>query len=197
MIYDALNQSPTGLRTTGLVIGLAVCLAYAAAAARPDPVIRGLRALPFHLWSGRLLMALAGAWAFFLFRGLDPVGIPRMDMGEFYHLRPYLLTLIPVLTLLVIWHCGEFLAVRAIGCLILLAAAIPLDAAFLREPASRLFLVVPVYLAVLKALFWIGMPYLLRDQVGWLTADTARFRILNAAGAGYGLIIAVAALLWW
>jgi hypothetical protein len=145
------------------------------------------------------MLVIAGLWAFFLFKGLNLgfVQIPKMDLGEFFHLRPFLMILVPLTVFLVILYCEEFLAARALGCLLLLAAAIPLDAAFLKEPPSRLLLVVFAYAAILKGLFWVGMPYLLRDQVNWATATAGRWRLLCAGGLVYGVLILVSAVVWW
>ena len=59
----------------------------------------------------------------------------------------------------------EFLAVRALGILCLLAAEPLLDAAFFRYEPSRLLVTVFAYLMVVAGLFWVTMPYLLRDQI--------------------------------
>jgi hypothetical protein len=43
-------------------------------------------------------------------------------------------------------------------------------------------------------LFWVGMPYLLRDQIRWITETAARFRTLTIAGLLYGVVVLVCAL---
>lgn len=199
MIYDTLNQSPTGLRTVGIAVGACLVASHGFALIQGALAREWLKRLPFSTIAGRVMLVVAGLWAFFLFRGLDLgfVAIPRMDLGEFFHLRPFLLMIVPVTVFLVILYCEEFLSARAMGCLLLLAAAVPLDAAFLKEPASRLLLVVLAYAAILKGLFWVGMPYLLRDQVNWATATVGRWRLLCAAGMLYGVMILVCAIFWW
>lgn len=199
MIYDTLNQSPTGLRTVGIAVGLWLVASHTLAILKGESVRAWLRNLPFATVFGRAILVLAGFWAFFLFQGADFgfLRIPKMDLGEFYHLRPFLMIPVPVTVFLVIVYCEEFLAARALGCLLLLAAAVPLDAAFLKEPTSRLLLVGLSYAAILKGLFWVGMPYLLRDQVNWATASAARWKLLCAGGIAYGAAILVCAILWW
>ena len=61
----------------------------------------------------------------------------------------------------------EFLAVRALGILFLLGAEPLLDAAFFRMEPSRLLVTVFAYLLIVVGLFWVTMPYLLRDQINW------------------------------
>jgi len=166
VIYDALNQSPTGLRTTGMVFGTVLVLGHALALWKGEAARKWLKTFPFNLLAGRILLAVGTLWALGLFSGyLGFLGIPRMDMGEFYHLRGIFQILTLASAVLVGVYCTEFLAVRALGCVMLLASAVLLDAAFLHEPISRLLLVIYAYAAILKALFWIGMPYLMRDQI--------------------------------
>ena len=97
----------------------------------------------------------------------------------------------------VIVYVKEFLAVRSLGFLMILAAAPMLDSAFLKEPQSRLLLVVFAYAIAVKGMFWVGMPYLMRDQITWILAKENRYKIGAIAGAAYGLVMAVCAVLWW
>ncbi len=198
MIYDTLNQNPDGLRNVGVVIGAGLVLAHGWALWQGDAARGWLRRFPFNVVLGRVLLGLAAFWAWALFKGIDwgILSIPRMDMGEYYTLRPKIMFLIPVTAVLVAWFSEEFLSVRALGCLLLLAAAIPLDAAFLHQPVSRLLLVAPAYVAVVAALFWIGMPYLLRDQIDWATANTRRWNLLCGAGLAYWLAVLACAIAW-
>ena len=51
------------------------------------------------------------------------------------------------------------------GILCLLAAEPLLEAAFLRPETSRLLVTMLAYLMIVVGLFWVTMPYLLRDQI--------------------------------
>jgi hypothetical protein len=57
-----------------------------------------------------------------------------------------------------------------------------------------LLLVVLAYVWLTLGLFWVGMPYLLRDQINWITSTGNRFRALTLAGLVYGLLILVCAV---
>src|ERR1700740_2005780 len=100
-------------------------------------------------------------------------------MGEFASFRRPLLIILPIGYLLVLRFLDEFLAVRALGILCLLAAEPLLDAAFFRNESSRLFVTVFAYLLVVAGLFWVTMPYLLRDQIGWSAHNNKRWRVVN------------------
>ena len=95
---------------------------------------------------------------------------------------------------LVVVYVPEFLAVRALGTLMLLAASPVLHAAFLQLQTSRLLLPVLAYAWVLVGMFWVGMPYLMRDWITWATQNQARWNMAALGGAAYGAAMQVAAL---
>jgi hypothetical protein len=76
----------------------------------------------------------------------------------------------------------------------LLAAEPLLDAAFLRYETSRLLLTVFAYLLIVAGLFWVAIPYLLRDQINWGTRSVSRWRFLHAIAFIYGGVILTFAL---
>ena len=88
----------------------------------------------------------------------------------------------------------EFLAVRALGILCLLAAEPLIDAAFLRYEPSRLVVTVFAYLLVIAGLFWVTMPYLLRDQINWTAHTNGRWRFVGAVAFLYGTVTLVLAV---
>jgi len=46
-------------------------------------------------------------------------------------------------------------------------------------------------------MFWVGMPYLMRDQINWVLAKENRYNIGAIAGAVYGLVVLIGAAVWW
>ena len=69
-----------------------------------------------------------------------------------------------------------------------------LEAAFLQPPESRLLLVVVAYAWVVLGMFWVGMPYLMRDWISWLLRSEARWKILCVAGLAYGVAVLICSL---
>ena len=169
---------PLKLETALLLVGLLLLAAGAVALVQSAAAQAWLRAFPRSKNWGVLLMTIAAGWFFAL--------VWMMDLGEFTNWRQTVLILTPVAWLLSIKYMDEFLAVRALGMLALLAAEPLLEAAFLRPEQSRLFLVTLVYVVVGFAMFWVGMPYTLRDQIGWLTAGQKRWRAAALLGIVYG-----------
>src|SRR6266480_3049969 len=86
------------------------------------------------------------------------------------------IVVLPIGYALVLRFVDEFLAVRALGILCLLAAEPLLEAAFFRYETSRLFLTALAYLLIVAGLFWVTMPYLLRDQINWSAKSNTRWR---------------------
>ena len=95
-------------------------------------------------------------------------------------------------------YVDEFLAVRALGILLLLAACPLLDAAFLRPETSRLLLVVLAYGWIFAGMFFVGAPHLFRDGLDWLRrGGPGRFRLAALGGLAYGLAVLACAVVRW
>lgn len=136
------------------------------------------RSFPRSRVAGIVLLTVALFWTFWL--------VVTIPMGEFSAFRRPLLIALPIGYALTLYFVDEFLAVRALGILCLLAAEPLLDAAFLRYETSRLLITVFAYILILAGLFWVAIPYVLRDQINWSTRSTFRWRCLNALVLIYG-----------
>jgi len=146
------------------------------------PVQNFLPQFPRSRVAGAVLLTIDLIWSFWL--------LATMEMGEFSSFRFPLLVALPIGFFLVLLFVDEFLAVRALGILWLLAAEPLLDAAFLRPETSRLLVTILAYVMIIKGLFWVTMPYLLRDQLNWSLRNLGRWRILS----GLSLVLGVALL---
>jgi hypothetical protein len=169
------------LQTGGFLAGLFLVLLGLPGLLKPDVVQGWAKRLPRSRVAGIVLLTLVLIWSFWL--------LATMEMGEFASFRGPLLTVLPIGFVLVIFFVEEFLAVRALGILCLLAAEPLLEAAFFRYEASRLLITVFSYLLVVAGLFWVGMPYLLRDQINWSMGSNTRWRTIHGVAIIYGAII--------
>lgn len=169
------------LETALILTGLWLLAIHALALVKRAAVQDWLRALPRSKALGTVLLAAVTLWSWWL--------INTIDLGEFSNWRDRLKVLIPVAAVLTWLYADEFLAARSLGMLVLLAAEPLLEAAFLRPEITRLFLVTLVYVWIVFALFWIGMPYTLRDQINWLIASEKRWRAAAFAGLAYGALL--------
>jgi hypothetical protein len=76
-------------------------------------------------------------------------------------------------------------------------AAPLLGAAFLKDPGSRLLVPIYAYALLTVSLFCVGMPYLFRDAVTWVTAEQKRWFLCAVAGLGYGFAVLICAIAYW
>ncbi len=188
-IYNLLYEPGLPLSLVGIIIGAWLVLSHGFALLKPEIVKPFLTAFPRNEKIGVPLVIVCFAWGFIIWS--------CMDLGEFYKIeRPVQIVIIGVCVGVII-YVKEFIAVRALGFLMILIAAPILDSAFLQEPQSRLLLVAFAYAAAIKGMFWIGMPYLLRDQIKWVLADNSRYKLGVGAGLLYGVIVLTCAIVWW
>ena len=155
--------------------------------------------LPRNRQLGPWLMGIGMAW-FWLLIAPDGLGIfskLQMDLGEFDRAKPILRILVPIAAAGMIMHVKEFLTVRAIGLLALMAAAPLLYSAYLEPPATRLLVPLFAYIMIFKGLFWVGMPYTMRDAITWAVKTDSRYRALTLGGLGYGAAVLICAVLFW
>ena len=145
------------------------------------------------------LMGIGMLW-FWLLIAPDNLGILsklQMDLGEFNRAKNIMRILVPIAAAGMIMHVKEFLAVRAIGLIALMGAAPLLYAAYLEPSASRLLVPIFAYVMIFKGLFWVGMPYLMRDTITWVTQTDGRYRAAALGGLGYGVAVLVCAIFSW
>jgi hypothetical protein len=177
------------LKTVGIIVGCALVIGHLMAVLHAKEVKGLLKAFPRSKVMGALLLGAATLWAFWL--------VATMDLGEFSNYRMWLEIIVPVSGLLCFQFVDEFLPVRALGILLLLMADPLLEAAFLRPEASRLLLVILAYAWVIAGMFWVGMPYLMRDQIAWLLKSNSRWKAACIGGAAYGAAVLICALFFY
>src|ERR1043166_1358103 len=140
-----------------------------------------VKRFPRSRFAGVVLLTICLAWTMWL--------LATIQMGEFAGFRRPLLIVLPIGYVLALFFVNEFLAVRALGILCLLAAEPLLDAAFLRYETSRLLVTVFAYLLIIAGLFWVAIPYVLRDQIDWIARSALRWRCVHAIELIYGGVI--------
>lgn len=180
---------PVRLQEVGIGLGLVLIVIHGAAIFAPAACRGWLVGMPRSRAVGIVFLAVAAIWSFLLVR--------TMDLGEFSGLRGPILGGIVVGAVLAAIYVPEFLAVRALGMLALLAAEPLLGSAFLRPEASRLLVVCLSYAWIIAGLFWVGMPWLLRDQLSWLLSKKSRYTTAAWTGLAYGAVVLFCAAFFW
>lgn len=177
------------LQAVGLTVGLILVATHVYALFDSGRMQTWLREFPRSRPLGVVLCILAAIWAFWL--------AATMDLGEFTPQRTFICGVVLVGAVMVPLFAEEFLAVRALGILALLAAEPLLDAAFLRPEQSRLLLVVLAYIWASAGLLVVGAPYLMRDAIKWITSSPWRYRAAACSGILYGLTLVGASVFFY
>jgi len=132
-------------------------------------------------WGGGALWFLYLTW-----------NMSQADLVVFDSPKPFVL-IFAVLALAAVYYVPDFLAVRGLCVLSLLAAWQLLMGVYGEyDYTRRLFVVAPVYaVMVVLALYFACVPWRARDFLGWLFARAQRPRALGAALLAYGALLAV------
>ena len=187
------------LFTTGLVLAFWLIGVHALMLVKPATTQGFLKKFPRNEPLGQILMGIGLAWFWLLIApdNLGKLSALSMDLGEFNSAKGLLQIVVPVSLILVCRSIRDFLAVRALGLLGLMAAAPLLGAAFLKDPQSRLLVPIFAYALLTASLFMVGMPFLFRDAILWVTASRKRWTVCCLAGFGYGVATLVCAFAFW
>jgi hypothetical protein len=167
-----------------LLVGIALLALGGVLLADTSFLRAALKAFPRSKTASCVLFGGASAW-FLLGR------IANLSEADFGQYRNILFAVFAAVAVLSFFYVAEFLAVRGLAALILLAAGPLLDSAFGEyHIPSRLFMVTAVYVA-LSAAIWLGaQPWRLRDAIEWVQRVPGRARITGGALAAYGLLLA-------
>jgi hypothetical protein len=171
------------LRIVAIVVGLFYLATHLPGALAPGWTAPRARTLPRNYPLGVALMLTATLW-FVVLTGL-------MDLGELSGIRFDLMAVWAVAGVLLTIFVPGFLAVRGLGCLLLLAAAVILDAAFLVQTPARYVMTVIAYIWVVAGMVLVYSPHLGRDGLGFVTRTPQHCRLFSWPGVAFGLLLIV------
>lgn len=192
--YEQLSLFIVGILLAVWLIGV-----HGLMLAKPTQVQGYLKKFPRDPVAGQILLALGLAWFWLLVApdGLGKLSALQMDLGEFNKAKPLLRLVVPAAVIAVAMSIRDFLAVRALGLCGLMAAAPLLESAFLKDPGTRLLIPIFAYAMLTASMYMVGMPYLFRDAVTWVSANRGRWTACAVAGLVYGVATLVCAFLFW
>jgi hypothetical protein len=167
------------LKIVTLVVGLLYLAAHAPGALAADRFGGFVRLLPRNYPLGVVLMLSATLW-FTTLTGL-------MDLGEISGVRMQLMAAWTIAGVLVAIFVPGFLAARGLGCLLLLAAAVILDAAFLVDTPWRYVMTLLAYFWVIAGMVLVYSPHVSRNIVDYLTRTPQRVRLFSWPGVAFGV----------
>lgn len=184
------------LSQVGLVMGILLLIIHAIALFRPAASRSWLTQAHDATILGQATLGIAFAWIMLLFLKQDwnPLAI---ELYEFEGVRKILLIACPIIWFVLSSMVKENLFPRALGLLLLLAVCVPLSAAYLQDPITRLLIPIWCYPVLTIAMFWVAKPYLFRDWMAWLCSKPALFTLASLAGLIYAAAITTCACLYW
>ena len=139
--------------------------------------------------NGAAILLFGGAALWFLWH------ISHLNEADFGAYRGWLLILFGFVAILSFFYVKDFLAIRGLAILVLLLSKELLDAAYMEEALSRLFLVLLVYGLILIAMYLGVMPYKMRDFHHWLFARRIRVRSVATITLLYGFVLLASAFI--
>jgi len=187
------------LFTTGLLLGIWLIASHALLLAKPAALQAFLKKFPRNDQLGQIILGIGLFWFWLLIAptGYGKLSALTMELGEFNSAKGLLQILVPITLVLVCRSVRDFLAVRALGLLGLMIAAPLLGSAFLKDPESRLLVPIFAYGLLTASMFCVGMPYLFRDAVTWVTTNQKRWTLCAIGGLGYGVATVICAFAFW
>ncbi len=137
--------------------------------------------LPRSVWPGRILTIVCMIWA--------ALWLCVMPLGPVTFFRDILWILIPASVALIWIFIPELLTCRAIGGLLVLVPTPLLSAAAWHPSPARYIVIICAYAMIIKGMFYISLPYLMRDHLTWATATPTRQRGVSIAATAFGAIL--------
>lgn len=183
---DSLNLAAPNLALVAIIIGALLVGAHLFGLLVPGPCIAWARSIPRSRVWGTLLLAAAALWSLII--------ASTTDLGEFSPMRSYVVIGIVAGAILLWKFVPDFLASRSLGFLLLLVAHPVLETTFLQHGPVKIALAALAYAWVLVGLFLVGMPYLHRDLLFWISERRWLWKIHCWAGILYGLFLLLGGL---
>jgi uncharacterized protein YjeT (DUF2065 family) len=169
------------LKITAIIIGLLALAGHLPPALMPGKFGPILKSLPRNYPLGIVLMLTATLW----FTTLTGV----MDLGEISSARMDLMLVWSIAGIAMVICVPGFLAARGLGCLLLLGAALVLDAAFLVTTPWRYVMTLMAYYWVIAGMVLVYSPHLWRDAINYVTQTPQRLRLFSWPGAVFGVLL--------
>jgi hypothetical protein len=149
-----------------------------------------IKAFPRSQFAALVFFGGAAAWFVYLLSKLGPA-----DFGDY---RNLLMLVFGVVGIAAFFVSRDFLAVRGLAILVLMAARPMLDSSLIYypPPETRVWLNGFIYLGIVLAIYFGSLPYQARDVFLWLFERRTRARVLGALCTAYGIGLAVLASMY-
>ena len=184
------------LAEAGMIMGFVLLIIHLLAAACPGKITGLLAKACRDVRFAKALLVTDCVWAVLLLWDF-PNNPLMISLYDFEGIRTILLFSCLVVCAVLYKYPTPNLFGRVAGAFLLLAAALPLSASYMREEALRELIPLWWYPVLTVAIVLVVKPYLLRDAAEWMEKHLRAVRILAVAGALYALLLLVCASIFY
>ena len=169
------------LSSLAIALGLLYVLPNMYGVMKPAQFGEAARKFPRYTPAGYPLMLLATAWFVY--------NVYREPIADFAVMKPYLCGFFAAVGVGACIFVKDFLPVRGLAVLLLLAAKFMVDTARWVDTPWRLVISTLAYAWVIVGMWLTVSPWRLRDLANWLTASENRIRLFTGARVAFGVFV--------
>lgn len=184
------------LAEAGMIMGFVLLIIHLSAVACPEKVVGLLAKACRDIRFAKVLLVVDCAWAAALLWN-SPNNPLRISLYDFESIRTILLVSCLLVCAMLYKYPTPNMFGRVAGTFLLLTAALPLSASYMREETLRELIPLWWYPVLTAAMVLVVKPYLLRDAAEWMGRHLNTVRILAAAGTLYALLLLVCAFTFY
>jgi len=179
-------MSELKLSTLSVILGLIVALPSLFGFFKPKAFADAARKFPRYTPAGYVLMLLATVW-FLYYVSLETV-------SDFASLKKIFFIVFGGVGIGACFFLKDFLPVRGLAVIYLLAAKLMVDTARWIDTEWRLVIATWAYALILAGMWFTVSPWRLRDILNWSCATESRTRLINGVRAAFGVFVIVLGL---
>lgn len=169
------------LSTLAILLGLIFGLIHLFGLVKPDAFSKAMRGFPRNTVLGYVLMLTATGW--FLYN------LSLEEVSDFLTFKPALYALFGAVGVGCCLFVKDFLAIRGLAVLLLLAAKAMVDTARWVDTSWRLVIVTWAYIWIIAGMWFTISPWRLRDLIEWFTANKQRTQWLSGVRLAFAIAI--------
>lgn len=179
-------MSDLKLSTLAVVLGLVVALPSLLGLLKPKAFAEAARRFPRNTPVGWVLVLLGTAW--FLYY------VQQENVSDFASMKRIFYLVFSAVGLGACFFVRDFLPVRGLAVVFLLAAKLMVDTARWAATDWRLVICFWAYALVLAGMWFTISPWRLRDIIHWSVATESRTRLTSGVRVAFGLFVVVLGL---
>jgi uncharacterized protein YjeT (DUF2065 family) len=169
------------LSSLAIALGLLYVLPNIYGILKPTKFGEAARKFPRYTPVGYPLMLLATAWFVY--------NVYREPIADFAVMKPYLCGFFAAVGVGACIFVKDFLPVRGLAVLLLLAAKLMVDTARWADTSWRLVITTLAYVWIIAGMWLTISPWRMRDLANWITASENRIRLFTGARVAFGVFV--------